>query len=122
MFNTVLSRGAGSLLDPGAASYKGQQQAERTNNQIRDLERRVDNLALLNLALWTLLQERTGITEEELEARVQELDLRDGKLDGKIEMAPVECPNCQRPLSRRHLRCMYCDFQLPMDNFEKATI
>ena len=90
----------------------GARKAESAERRIEFLEDRVDRLALLNLALWTLLQEREGLTEDELQQRVQELDLRDGKLDGRVQSGVIECPQCNRPLSQRHRKCMYCEYEL----------
>lgn len=122
MFERVFGTGPYGLSSAaGPSSHIGQQKAERNSTEIQYLERRLDHLVLLNQALWSLLQEKVGLTEEELQARVLELDMRDGKLDGRVESAPAECPNCHRPLSRRHMRCLYCDYTLPLDSFEKIS-
>ena len=86
--------------------------ARRTVNRaerVSELEERVDHLVLLSMALWQMLSESTGWNEEELIKRVSAFDLRDGKLDGKVLGAVIECPECERPLSRRHRRCIYCE-------------
>ena len=44
----------------------------------------IDTLALSCAAMWELLSEKLGVTEQELLAKIEEIDLRDGKLDGKI--------------------------------------
>lgn len=64
------------------------------------------------MALWELLQQKAHVPEAEFMAKVQEIDLRDGKLDGKAGAAPARsCPSCQRMLSQRHRRCLYCGYQ-----------
>ncbi|HKQ48422.1 MAG TPA: hypothetical protein VJZ71_10165 [Phycisphaerae bacterium] len=77
------------------------------------LEERLDRLTLMSAAMWSLLSERLGVVEDELVKRVQELDLSDGKLDGKIGLNIGECPKCRRQLSKRHRRCLYCGHELP---------
>lgn len=54
------------------------------------------------------MEEKLGVTEEELRERIRELDLRDGTLDGRITPAPVQCPVCGRQLSPRHKSCIDC--------------
>ena len=43
-----------------------------------------------------------------LEAKIQELHLRDGKLDGKLTLNPVNCTECGRKLHERRKTCLYC--------------
>lgn len=69
---------------------------------------RMDRLVLVCMAMWSLLKEKTGVTEEELLKRVQEIDLSDGRLDGKVRHSPATCKSCARPMSPRHLKCIYC--------------
>lgn len=71
-------------------------------------EDRLDRLSLTCAALWSLLVEKFEITEEELLQRIQELDLNDGTADGKFTRGVLTCTKCQRPMSVRHRRCLYC--------------
>lgn len=82
-----------------------------------DLERSIDRLVLINRALWEFMQERLQLTEQDLINKVNEIDLRDGKLDGKYDrrhdVAAPEgrvrtCGQCGRVLNIRHARCLYC--------------
>lgn len=82
----------------------------KSKTQASDLKRvieRTDRLALINQALWELLSERNGLQEEDLVAKVREIDLRDGVEDGKVKSVN-KCPDCERVMSRRHKRCLYC--------------
>lgn len=106
----------GRIADVKATAEYTAYQAERAAGKIEDVEERLDKLALLNYALWSLLKERLGVSEAELLERVQELDLRDGKLDGRINGVVINCDDCQRPLSRRHRKCLYCGFELKVDD------
>lgn len=111
------TRIAGAEAKAGA----GLRQVERAGDRIAELEDRLDRLSLLNLALWTLLKEKTGLSESELAARVEEIDMRDGRLDGKVAGGVVNCPDCERPLAKRHRRCLYCGFQVENDGFEQIV-
>jgi hypothetical protein len=110
----------GGLNDPGFDRNRGNAQTHHDNltNQtsIRELQHQVQRLSLLNQALWELLQERTGLTDRDLEAKAEEVDLRDGKPDGKISEVAVRCPTCQRVCNSKHEKCLYCGtlFQKPI--------
>jgi hypothetical protein len=82
--------------------------ADRARSEVQQIEQRFDRLILVNMALWSLLQEKTGLTEQDLLDRVQEIDLADGQLDGKARKPVVKCPDCDRVMSSRHKRCLYC--------------
>jgi len=73
-----------------------------------ELNRRMDSLLLINMAMWSILEQKLGVTEEELSQRITDIDLRDGKLDGRVGTSAQECPTCGRVMSVRHQRCMYC--------------
>lgn len=70
--------------------------------------KQLDKLGLVCQAMWSLLKEKTNLTEQELLERVTELDLKDGVLDGKYVKAPVDCPKCGSKMSRKFNRCLFC--------------
>ena len=82
--------------------------AKEALSKTYDLSGRIDRLSLVCLAMWELLQQKTGISEEDLLSKVKEIDLRDGKLDGKLQKKVAQCSQCGRVLSRQHGRCLYC--------------
>ena len=67
--------------------------------------------------MWELLSERLGVTDEELIARIREIDFRDGKLDGRVTKGLAECPQCNRPNATDRSRCLYCGCELPASTF-----
>lgn len=83
----------------------------------KQLHGQLDRLELICKALWSLLKEQTNLTEEDIARRVQEIDLADGVQDGKITKQLSVCPQCQRPLSQRHHRCLYCGYTPPDGDF-----
>jgi hypothetical protein len=89
--------------------------ARDAQQEARALRERLDRMALLFMAVWSLAAEKLEISNDQLEERVQELDLSDGKLDGKLSPSIGECPHCQRQLSKRHCRCIYCGYTRPPD-------
>ena len=114
MMNPILS----GMLASGPFSPRGTSEtamsgvaaggSERALDEVRQLEDRLDRLVLANMALWSLLQEKMGLTEKDLMDRVQQVDLADGQLDGKARKPLAKCPDCDRVMSPRHKRCLYC--------------
>ena len=94
-----------------STAERSEAKAENAQQAIRRLDDRVSQLTLINMALWSLLQEVTDLTEDQLLARVRELDLMDGRIDGRIRAKITQCQQCQQTLSQKHLRCLYCGFE-----------
>ena len=78
----------------------------RTQNEFIQCD--VEKLFMLTEALWTILKEKHGCTDAELVQRVQEIDMRDGKLDGKVTKVKPDCPKCSRKLMGKRPVCLYC--------------
>ncbi|MEO0515232.1 MAG: hypothetical protein AAF086_08060 [Planctomycetota bacterium] len=83
--------------------------SRKTQREVQFLEDRFERLSLVCMAMWSLLQDKTNATEAELLERVQTIDLMDGRIDGKAtKVGVVKCVKCDRPMSDRHMRCIYC--------------
>lgn len=87
---------------------RAKNKSERVDGKMTQLERRVDRLALASQALWELLRDSTALTEGDVFEKMEEIDLRDGKRDGKIGQEVSQCPNCQRNVSSKRDACVYC--------------
>jgi len=103
-----MATGVTSTTGDKASAHMAEAKAERARNDAQHIEQRLDRLVLANMALWSLLQEKTGLTEQDLLDRVQEIDLADGQADGKARKPPAECAQCGRMMSARHKQCIYC--------------
>ena len=113
LWNLAQSRQIADVrLETGRTASKAR---EATEN-VRQLEQRIDRLALICRAMWTLLREATNLTEDALVQRVYDLDLTDGELDGEVRRPPVTCPKCGKVSSKRFDRCMWCGADLPMES------
>ncbi len=89
--------------------YDARQTAEQTVEQTYlSYVKQLDKLGLVCQAMWSLIQEKTGLTEQDLLERVTELDLKDGVLDGKYIKQPVDCPNCGAKMCSKFNRCLFC--------------
>ena len=92
-------------------------EARRARTTAEGLDARLDRMTLAFEAMWTLVRERLNITDEEFAARMNDLDLSDGKLDGKARKGAVSCPKCGRTISRRLPKCIYCGQPIVHDPF-----
>lgn len=99
-----------------ASAARASTQAQQATSAMKDVQFEIDRLKLMNQALWELLKVHTGITEEQLAAKVKEVDLRDGSEDGRMTHQALQCPNCGRVSSSKHYKCLYCGLL-----FEKPT-
>lgn len=91
------------------ANIKGR----RNEKDIAQLEEKIDALVLACHAMWEILRDQHGVTTEQLEQKIQELDLRDGRLDGKLDLSVTNCPDCGHKLNKRHTNCFYCGAEIP---------
>lgn len=73
---------------------------------IAQLEDKVDYLSVVCAALAELLSE-VGFSESMLMQKIEEIDLRDGRKDGRYNPTK-SCGSCGRTLAARHLTCIYC--------------
>lgn len=90
--------------------------AAEVGMEVRELQRKLERLMLLNQAMWELLRDRLKLTDAELESMVAQVDLRDGVQDGKMTPTAVRCPSCGRVNNMRHKKCIYCstEFESPI--------
>jgi len=74
--------------------------------ELNELENRVEYLSLVCMAMAETFAE-LGFDQEKLAKKIEEIDLRDGKLDGKyVEI--LTCPSCNRKSTVKKKNCMYC--------------
>lgn len=78
--------------------------------RLQDLEKRHEQLKLVTLSLWSLLRDHSGLMESDLRRYVKDIDLLDGKLDGKVEYKKekINCSGCGRVQLSNALACAYC--------------
>ena len=90
------------------AAEAGKQRADAVRFDFDRLLKQQARQALVCQALWELVSERLGLTDEDLAKRVEEIDLRDGQADGKIDTRQLTCPQCGRPANSSRRTCVYC--------------
>jgi len=87
--------------------------ADQLRSEVSDLKRKTEALTIASQALWELVRAHTGLTDADILAKMQEIDLRDGKPDGKITGTLVHCHACRRGTHSKRKLCMYCGELLP---------
>ena len=82
-------------------------------------QKNVERLYLVVHAMWELLKDKAGLTDADLEAKVQEIDMRDGRLDGQdaTQTSMLTCRNCGRAMQSGQLRCPWCGAQADGGSF-----
>jgi len=73
----------------------------------------LDKLLLICQAMWELVKKKTDLKDEDLLKMVTELDLKDGKPDGKYTKPPADCPKCGAKICRKFNRCLFCGQEYP---------
>ncbi len=94
-------------------------------NSTGSLERRVgkltERLGRLELTVegvYRALESKGHITVEEFRELLVQIDLEDGREDGRIgtdrsARAP-KCPSCSRPINPKRRTCVFCQAELPV--------
>ncbi len=88
----------------GRTAAEASTKANSAELRVRELEHRVERLAMACNAMWGLLRSQTGLTDQQLQAKIQQLDTAEG--EGPRNM--IQCANCGRHVSPRRGKCMYC--------------
>jgi len=101
--------GASQARGATQTAAAAKQTARNVSTRQEFLECEVNRLAMISQALWELLkQHHPELTEEDLTNKVMEIDLSDGKLDGRVKKTVRHCESCGRALNPRHMKCIYC--------------
>ena len=98
----------GRIGSAQAEAARSDSKADHAVNAVDRLERRVDRLLLANMALWSMLKELTGFTDDQLAQRVAEIDAADGHEDGRVTPVVKTCGECGQTVSVKHQKCLYC--------------
>ena len=98
---------ADSMALEGSVARAGSR-AQEAIQRIKALEANLAKTMMICETLWELLQEKTGLTIDDLHNKLYEVDMRDGVLDGKNQRQASKCPSCHHMVSPRHPACIYC--------------
>ena len=80
-----------------------------------DVEDRIDRLILIIAAMWDLLKEQ-GLTEEQLQDKIRQLDEGDGTADGKFTPRGTICRACGAKVGAGIPACQFCGVHVDAAN------
>ena len=104
--------------ESAAAAQSSQARNVRTDVDLMRSD--IERLLMITEALWGILKEKHGYTDDDLANRVMEIDRRDGTVDGRVAKSPPgTCPKCGRTLERKRAFCLYCGQAIAWDPFER---
>jgi len=99
-------------------AMSAQQTARNAENATDVLKFDVERLLLITEALWTFIKQQHGYKDEDLAKLIAEIDMRDGKLNGRVTPSePRTCPSCGRVLGKHRPNCIYCGKPVAIDPF-----
>ena len=104
-----------SIRDVNAVQDEARRGDANLAAEVQKLNQQVQKLQLVSRALCELLSENSSIPTAAIVERIQEIDLRDGKLDGKYVEGVIHCSACKRPGRVSRGNCMYCGEALKGD-------
>ena len=96
-----------------AAANASRAHADAVRFDLSAFERRLNRLALCNQALWELLRDNSTLTDDDLKAKIREIDLRDGREDSKMAPTQIPCAACGKLSNTKRNTCVYCGATLP---------
>ena len=97
-----------NLQGSGGSSARAQSKVRSDESKVKHLEATVAKLLMINEALWEIVRDKFGMSDEDLNDKIYEVDMRDGAADGKNQRKASKCPNCNHMVSSRHTACLYC--------------
>ncbi|WP_310448449.1 hypothetical protein [Thiobacillus sp.] len=97
----------GKVIKASADASEALSKTIESKADIGSLERKIDRLALLNQAIWSLIKEQTSLTEVDLMERIKGLDMLDGQLNGKVSDTK-KCNRCGTVLTASAYSCYSC--------------
>lgn len=107
-------RSAGASHGAQSAAIDANGASRRAENALALMEDALDRQALIIRTLLMACEKKGLFNEAEFRELVNEVDLSDGRLDGKYKpkQGPVGCPSCGKTNGKRAVTCMYCGVPL----------
>jgi hypothetical protein len=114
------ARNVRESLRADLAASRAATTAAQARTEVQSMRADIEKLLMITEALWGILKEQHGYTDDELIRRIQEIDLKDGTLDGKVaRQPPALCPKCNRAINRNHTSCLYCGQEVQTEPFAR---
>lgn len=106
-----------SAVQATASATRARGEARKAKTSVDELQNQLDRALMACEAMWSILRDKLDVTDLDLLNRINEIDLSDGKLDGKVNKSAVACPKCGRTIARRFSKCIYCSQPVMQDPF-----
>jgi hypothetical protein len=104
----------------GITAERAAEKATQARSQLELMRMDIDRLFMISEALWTLLRDEHGYTDDQLIQKVKEIDMGDGHLNGKpAKQPPSTCSQCGRAMSARRTTCVFCGTENAGDPFQR---
>ena len=111
------ARNAAEMAGSGSATAGA---ADRLREDVQRMRGDIERLLMITEALWGMVKEQHGYADEELFRRITEIDLSDGRADGRVAPSPAEmCSACGRKVAKHRPLCLYCGHPLVADPFAR---
>ncbi len=108
---------SGYALSTATAAENAAREAQ-TNVEL--FKHDIDRLLLITEAMWTLMKQQHGYTDDTLVKLIQDIDHLRTSPDGITRKdPPVVCSACNRPNTNTRTFCIYCGKPLPMNPFAR---
>jgi hypothetical protein len=92
---------------------EARQRVREQETAVTELERQVERLTIVVIALAEILRDRHGTPAEVIEAKMQEVERRGATLRPR----PKRCGECGRLSDPGHANCIYCGKPLASEPF-----
>ncbi len=120
MFDTIWNLLQSNQISENERKTKNIASASRSNAiSVREAHRRLESLAVTNQAMWELLVEKLGVTDEQLLTKIREIESRPAKSagDSVSEKQPeVNCIECGKKIGKRVTKCYWCGARIAKSN------
>lgn len=100
-----------------ASAREAQGDVGNLRRRVQVLEKQCERLTLAAMAMAEIVRDKLKLSEQEIEAKLAEIDLRDGRLDGQFRPPVAGCPDCHRPNAASRRQCLYCGAALISGSF-----
>lgn len=104
------------IREAQADAENAQRKVKSVEDKVRDLERKCSSMALASQALWELLKQNSNLRDEDIVNKILEIDMRDGRADGKMSRSIVKCSSCGRKSNSTRSQCLYCGSPISKTN------
>ena len=95
------------VSSPRTSAMQANTSVTASPSRVAELERQLARVSLGAEAMWRLLSEHLGFTDQHLLDVVKALDASDGVLDGHFRPAPINC-SCGAAINSSSESCQFC--------------